>query len=343
MKILRIVAAVLFAAILAHEARLSGSQSPDTGGLKTRNIILVTTDGLRWQEVFGGADPALMNPGEWRQGPARLEGGNSVARRPRSAARPSCRSSGARSPRRASSSATPGDEVKVTNGRNFSYPGYNEIFTGWADPRIDSNNKVPNHNVTVLEWLNRKEEFRHRVAAFGSWDVFPYILNRWRSKVRVQAAWKPPTGKHLSDEERAGRQADARRAPSSGRSAASTPSRSTPRWATSSGGSPGCCISRWARPTSGATPADTTSTSRGPSGRRLPEDPLGDGPVDAGVPRHDDDDRDHRPWAGRCSRSNGRATGPRSQGSDRIWIAVIGPDTAPGARVARQSHGSGRA
>src|SRR6266851_5653674 len=28
---------------------------------KTRNILLVTTDGLRWQEIFGGADPALMN------------------------------------------------------------------------------------------------------------------------------------------------------------------------------------------------------------------------------------------------------------------------------------------
>jgi hypothetical protein len=27
---------------------------------KTRNILLVTTDGLRWQEVFGGADPALI-------------------------------------------------------------------------------------------------------------------------------------------------------------------------------------------------------------------------------------------------------------------------------------------
>src|SRR5215467_12796185 len=28
---------------------------------KTRNVIFVMTDGLRWQEVFRGADPALMN------------------------------------------------------------------------------------------------------------------------------------------------------------------------------------------------------------------------------------------------------------------------------------------
>src|SRR6185369_16277406 len=28
---------------------------------KTRNIILVTADGLRWQELFTGIDPLLMN------------------------------------------------------------------------------------------------------------------------------------------------------------------------------------------------------------------------------------------------------------------------------------------
>ena len=61
MKILRIIAAALFTTVLAHEARLSGSQSAEAGRLKTRNIILVTTDGLRWQEVFGGADPSLMD------------------------------------------------------------------------------------------------------------------------------------------------------------------------------------------------------------------------------------------------------------------------------------------
>ena len=27
---------------------------------KTRNVILVTIDGMRWQEIFNGADPALI-------------------------------------------------------------------------------------------------------------------------------------------------------------------------------------------------------------------------------------------------------------------------------------------
>src|SRR5881396_3708927 len=29
--------------------------------LKTRHVILVTTDGFRWQEVFGGADELLLS------------------------------------------------------------------------------------------------------------------------------------------------------------------------------------------------------------------------------------------------------------------------------------------
>ena len=28
---------------------------------KTRNIILVTADGLRWQDLFGGLDPVLKD------------------------------------------------------------------------------------------------------------------------------------------------------------------------------------------------------------------------------------------------------------------------------------------
>src|ERR1041385_3476599 len=28
--------------------------------LKTRNVFLITTDGLRWQEVFSGAEEALL-------------------------------------------------------------------------------------------------------------------------------------------------------------------------------------------------------------------------------------------------------------------------------------------
>lgn len=96
----------------------------------TNNVVLITIDGLRWQDLFTGAD------------------------------------------------------------RRHSYPGYNEILCGFGDEAIDSNAKRPNPNVTVLEWLNQKPSYQGRVAAFGSWDVFPYILNQERSGIYVNAGWQ---------------------------------------------------------------------------------------------------------------------------------------------------------
>ena len=64
----------------------------------------------------------------------------------------------------------------LTNGLWFSYPGYNEMFSGAADPRIDSNDKVPNPNITVLEWLNappRLQRPGRRVRRVGRPAVDP--------------------------------------------------------------------------------------------------------------------------------------------------------------------------
>ncbi len=171
---------------------------------RTRNILLVTTDGLRWQEVFGGADAALMNKENGGvQDVALLEqefGGETPEKR-RKALLPFVWNVMAKSGQ-LYGNATLGSEAKVTNGRNFSYPGYNEIFTGAPDPKIDSNEKVSNGNISVLEWLNGQDDFHRRIAAFGSWDRFPYILNSTRSKIRVIAGWKPLIGRGLSPEER---------------------------------------------------------------------------------------------------------------------------------------------
>ena len=67
----------------------------------------------------------------------------------------------------------------------FSYPGYNEMLVGSPDPRIDRNDYGPNPNVTVFEWLNERREFRERVAAFGTWDVFRDIFNVDRSGIHI--------------------------------------------------------------------------------------------------------------------------------------------------------------
>src|SRR5207248_3261970 len=81
--------------------------------------------------------------------------------------------------------------ARITNGLKFSYPGYSEMFCGVADPRIDSNDKRPNPNLSVLEFLNDKPVYKNRVAAFCTWDVFPSIFRSTQSRLPVHAGWTP--------------------------------------------------------------------------------------------------------------------------------------------------------
>jgi hypothetical protein len=83
-----------------------------------------------------------------------------------------------------------GSQMQVTNGYWFSYLGYNELLTGKADPNIDSNKAIESPNITILEWLNKQLEYQGKVAAFGSWDVFPAIINRTRSGVPINAGFE---------------------------------------------------------------------------------------------------------------------------------------------------------
>ena len=156
-----------------------------------RNVIVITIDGLRWQEFFGGADREYFkhdrngSGGEperrfWRDSPGDRRSllmpfmWTTIGTQGQILGDPAANSSS-----------------RVTNGLWFSYPGYSEMFVGAADAAIDSNNKVPNPNVTVLEWLNGRPGFSGQVAAFGSWDVLPSILNTDRSRIPVGNAWQP--------------------------------------------------------------------------------------------------------------------------------------------------------
>ena len=81
-------------------------------------------------------------------------------------------------------------EVQITNGRHFSYTGYNEILTGHVDASIDSNDKRSYLNMTVLEWLQRKSKHCGRVVDLESWDVFPFILNGEPSGIEINVGWQ---------------------------------------------------------------------------------------------------------------------------------------------------------
>jgi hypothetical protein len=159
-------------------------------------VIFVMTDGFRWQDAFRGADPALMNKEDGQVSePERLkaEFWRENADDRRQALLPfiwtEIRRNG-----QIFGNRDRGSDALVTNGLNFSYPGYNEALCGFPDAGIDSNDKNPNPNENVLEWLNRKPAFAGKAAAFGAWDVFPYIFNVDRSGLPVNAGYEPFTG-----------------------------------------------------------------------------------------------------------------------------------------------------
>jgi len=159
------------------------------------NVILVVSDGLRWQEVFRGADSALLFQRRlFRRGPnadvqRRFWKPTPVERR--AALMPFVWGTLAREGMLLGNRDI-GGQVRVTSGLNFSYPGYNELLTGYPDPRIDRNSYGPNPNVTVFEWLNKERDFHGRVAAVGAWDSFEDIFNRRRSGIAMHAERKEP-------------------------------------------------------------------------------------------------------------------------------------------------------
>ncbi len=160
---------------------------------QTQNVIYISIDGLRFQELFSGADSRLMdkdvggvyNPEALR---GRFWREDQMARRER--LMPFFWNTIAK---QGQVFGSPDDNCRalVKNGKYFSYPGYQELLCGFPDDAINSNDKNQNPNKSVLEWLNEQPELQGKIAAFTSWDLFPYILNAERSGIYVNSGWQP--------------------------------------------------------------------------------------------------------------------------------------------------------
>jgi hypothetical protein len=164
----------------------------------TKNLILITADGLRWQELFSGIDPLLMNEKAagmekaaglvkklWRESPEER----------RSALMPFFWQKLA--PRGVVlGNLAKGSSVRVTNAYRVSYPGYSEILTGRAqDQSIRGNNEIRNPTQTVLEFAREKLGLRQKqVALFGSWSVFHFIAEHQPGSIFVNAGYRPAEG-----------------------------------------------------------------------------------------------------------------------------------------------------
>ena len=156
-----------------------------------QKVVLVTVDGYRWQELFGGADTMLINKKQfgdvktmranyWKDTPEErrqvlmpftwdfiAKNGTIIGNRDL------------------------GCTMDVTNKMWFSYPGYNEDLCGHADDEnIHSNGPLPNPNMTVFEVANNAPEYKNSVLCFGSWARFIEIFNEKRSGLEVNANYR---------------------------------------------------------------------------------------------------------------------------------------------------------
>ncbi len=171
-----------------------------TPALKTRNVILIMVDGLRWQEVFTGADDRLINK---ENGVKNIDTIRSAYWRDTLEARrellmPFLWSTAI--PRgQIYGNLLAGSDAHINNPWRVSYPGYSETFCGFPNDAIKDNRKVMNPDTTVFEWLQNKPAFRGTVAAFGTWDLYPYIINTERCNLPVDNGMGPLTFGKLSD------------------------------------------------------------------------------------------------------------------------------------------------
>jgi Sulfatase len=162
---------------------------------QTRNVILVTADGLRWQELFHGIDPLLAREKSVSMDPASKYADH---RRQRYATRESLL------PFFWNTLAKNGiilRDINVTNAYRVSYPGYSEILTGRAsDDVIKGNDPIQQPNETVLEFLKRKLSLtKDRIALFSSWDHFHYIAEHAPGTIFINAGYQDlPSSPDLS-------------------------------------------------------------------------------------------------------------------------------------------------
>ncbi|MGI4863331.1 MAG: alkaline phosphatase family protein [Janthinobacterium lividum] len=162
----------------------SPAQAPP---LRTQNVILITLDGLRWQEVFGQPPPT---------GPASPAAGRTPEQRRRALLPFLWDTVATRG--QLYGNRTYGNQVNVANYQRYSYPGYQEILAGEADAYLLGNRPVESQRPTVLDFLSQQPAYRGRVAAFASWVTLGPILRASSGNYPVNAGWQSATGPDLS-------------------------------------------------------------------------------------------------------------------------------------------------
>ncbi len=178
-------------------AASAGALAPALAAVrKSRHVILFTSDGVRWQDLFTGMDPLLMN-----EKAAGMRDADAADLRNR-LSKPT--------PEERRSALMPffwktlvprgvlfgnlnrGCSMQVSNRYRVSYPGYSEILTGRAqDDAIKGNDPVQNPTPSFLQFLKQQSRLApEQVAVFASWKVFHAIAESRPGDIFVNAGYE---------------------------------------------------------------------------------------------------------------------------------------------------------
>ncbi|MFQ5791925.1 MAG: sulfatase-like hydrolase/transferase [Acidobacteriota bacterium] len=163
---------------------------------ETTYVFLITADGLRHQELFGGVDPALV--AEANKELSGVEDLDSL--------RAAYWSEDRHDRRRklmpffwkelapqgiVLGNRALGSRVSTKNPHRFSYPGYAEILNGQPQEAVDSNSPVWSPRKTILEYLREQFVLENTgVATFASWRIFNWITMHSENAIFCNAGYE---------------------------------------------------------------------------------------------------------------------------------------------------------
>lgn len=161
---------------------------------KTENVILITLDGARLQEIFGGFDGELYKKIEKDAEKRKIYKTYNAptAKERREKLMPFFWQVWMKNFGSIAGNRELKSEVKTTNGHLFSYPGYSEILTGEAhDDVIKSNDRVQNPFPSVLQFLQTKLKLnKDQVASVASWNVMNEIATNKKDAFLINAGYE---------------------------------------------------------------------------------------------------------------------------------------------------------
>jgi hypothetical protein len=192
----RLVALIVVGGVFGFTQSPHAQTARDNGD----RVILVTVDGARTQEIFGGMDLDVFR--STLKDPATIESTETYKK------------FWAASPEERRRKLMPffwslvskdgsiagdhhaGSSVRLRNGHWFSYPGYAEILLGEPhDDAIKSNDAIRNPYTTVLETIRERLQLPSTsVATFASWSVFNQIAEHHEGTILINAGPGSVTG-----------------------------------------------------------------------------------------------------------------------------------------------------